>query len=93
MNKKQRSKFIKHLEWASKIVASWPPWKRHTLSPYTDLDIDAPALVELQQLYVNLDAIDEAIEQCMYREGVRILQKARARVLGEIKQLERKRTR
>jgi hypothetical protein len=81
----KRNKFIRHLERASKIVASWPPWKQSVL------DNDPRPFVELQQLYVDLDAIDHAIDRCMFRDGVMILRRARARVLGEIKELERKR--
>jgi hypothetical protein len=31
VNATERTKFRKHLEWATKIVATWPPWKRNLL--------------------------------------------------------------
>ncbi len=27
-----RKKFREHLKWASKVVATWPPWKRNLLA-------------------------------------------------------------
>lgn len=29
--REQQEKFSKHLDWCSKVVASWPEWKRNIL--------------------------------------------------------------
>lgn len=31
IEKTEKEKFIKHLEWASSVVKTWPDWKRNLL--------------------------------------------------------------
>jgi hypothetical protein len=36
MSEASRQKFLAHLDHASKLVATWPEWKRNLLGGYTD---------------------------------------------------------
>ena len=45
---------------------------------------------ELHQLYVELDALDTAIRDSLFREGSDALKRYRSKVLGWIKERERR---
>ena len=42
MTDEEKEKFIKHLEWASKVVKTWPTWKRNVLTSSMKAQWDTP---------------------------------------------------
>jgi len=52
---------------------------------------DKDMACQLNQLYVELDAVEDALTHAMFRVASRDLYNRRAELLGKIKKLERKR--
>lgn len=76
MSKSEKSKFEKHLEWASKIVATWPDWKQKLLGGVGGVPVDIQDMKTFIHVRVgndNFPAKQEDIDNM--REQIEALQK------------------
>lgn len=53
MTPEERKKFIEFLEWASRVVKTWPEWKRNVLQNAGKAQNDTPRKVRGHDAYID----------------------------------------